>query len=151
MSLDTMETLSPFEPPHMDTVTGLTTVKDYLVSGSKDKNLRLWSMNESVNHIKYTIHAFNDYITTLSSNNYVIVADLHLPIFYSGARDGKVKIGAINKQKMNIVGGITSHTKSVNAICPVDNNRDSIIATASSDKTIRIWQPCNQTVNYLKK
>lgn len=42
--MNTMEILAPFEPPHMDTVTGLAIVKDKMISGSKDKNLRLWDL-----------------------------------------------------------------------------------------------------------
>jgi len=44
MKIQNNETLLPFQPPHMDTVTGLATFGDYLISGSKDKNLRLWSL-----------------------------------------------------------------------------------------------------------
>lgn len=44
MKIQNNETLLAFQPPHMDTVTGLTTIGDYLISGSKDKNLRLWSL-----------------------------------------------------------------------------------------------------------
>jgi hypothetical protein len=32
----------------MDTVTGLAIVGDKMVSGSKDKNLRLWGLDHSV-------------------------------------------------------------------------------------------------------
>ena len=96
----------------MDTVTGLAVVKDYLVSGSKDKNLRLWSLDSQNSNIKYTIHAFNDYIN-------IVQSDLSLPIFFSGARDGQIKVGAINKEKINVIGGIMAHTQSVNSICPL--------------------------------
>ena len=47
----------------MDSVTGLAIVKDKLVSGSKDKNLRLWGLDMSINNAKHTFPAFNDYIT----------------------------------------------------------------------------------------
>jgi len=49
----------------MDTVTGLTICKGYLISGSKDKNLRLWSLDNSIYNLKTTTHAFNDYINTV--------------------------------------------------------------------------------------
>ena len=39
------------------------------------------------------------------------------------------------------MGGVTAHTQSVNAICPYTDSKESIFATGSSDKTIRIWQP----------
>lgn len=64
-----MEILAPFEPPHMDTVTGLAAVGNRLISGSKDKNLRLWDLEHSVGNIKNTAHAFNDHITTMTSTS----------------------------------------------------------------------------------
>jgi hypothetical protein len=47
----------------MDSVAGLAIVKDKLISGSKDKNLRLWSLDNSINNAKHTFPAFNDYVT----------------------------------------------------------------------------------------
>ena len=52
----------------MDTVTGLAVIGNKLVSGSKDKNLRLWNLEHSIGNLKNTTHAFNDYVTTLQSN-----------------------------------------------------------------------------------
>ena len=57
----------------MDTVTGLAILNNRLVSGSKDKNLRLWDINHSVSNLKNTTHAFNDYVTTLQSNQYFLL------------------------------------------------------------------------------
>jgi hypothetical protein len=51
----------------MDSVTGLTIVKNKLISGSKDKNLRLWALDHSINNAKHTLHAFNDYVNTVQS------------------------------------------------------------------------------------
>lgn len=77
----------------MDTVTGLAVVGNKLVSGSKDKNLRLWSLDHSISNLKNTTHAFNDYVTTLQSDN-------SLSIFYSGSKDGQVKVGSIKNEKI---------------------------------------------------
>ena len=68
-------------------------------------------------------------------------------MFYSGARDGQVKIGGVNKDKIDVLGGIMAHTQSVNSICPLDNG---IVATGSSDKTIKIWQPTSETISYIQ-
>ena len=65
--MESMEILAPFEPPHMDTVTGLAIVGDKMVSVSKDKNLRLLGLDHSVGNLKNTAHAFNEYVTTLQS------------------------------------------------------------------------------------
>jgi hypothetical protein len=56
----------------MDTVTGLTIIKDKLVSGSKDKYLRLWGLDHSINNAKHAFPAFNDQITLCESNLYYI-------------------------------------------------------------------------------
>lgn len=72
--MTTMEILSPFEPPHMDTVTGLTIVKDKLISGSKDKNLRLWSLDQLINNAKHSFPAFNDYVTVCESNSFIFIS-----------------------------------------------------------------------------
>ena len=79
----------------MDTVTGLAVVGNKLVSGSKDKNLRLWSLDHSISNLKNTTHAFNDYVTTLQSKNYLILGDNSLSIFYSGSKDGQVKVATV--------------------------------------------------------
>ena len=114
-----MEILAPFEPPHMDTVTGLAAIGNKLVSGSKDKNLRLWNLEHSIGNLKNTTHAFNDYVTTLQSTFPSNTGDNSLPIFYSGSKDGQVKVGSIKNDKIEFVGGILAHTQSVNAISPL--------------------------------
>jgi WD40 repeat protein len=68
MKIPTNEIMTAFQPPHMDTVTGLTTLGGYLISGSKDKNLRLWSMDSEFYNLKSTLPTFNEHITALESN-----------------------------------------------------------------------------------
>jgi hypothetical protein len=41
-----------------------------------------------------------------------------------------------------------AHTQSVNAICPLEDN-GNIIVTASADKTIKLWQPTQETVEVI--
>ena len=65
MEIGSWDVLSPFQPPHLDSVTGLTVVGNRLISGSKDKHLRLWSLDQTVSNNKHTFHAFNDYVTTV--------------------------------------------------------------------------------------
>lgn len=81
----------------MDTVTGLAISKGYLISGSKDKNLRLWSLDNSIYNLKSTVHAFNDYITTVESSIETNLDDNYHPLFYSADRTGQVKVGTVIK------------------------------------------------------
>ena len=80
--MNSMDILSPYEPPHMDSITSLSILNNRLISGSKDKNLKLWSLTEqpSVNsgqnnsRVKnssalHTFPAFNDYITSCETDS----------------------------------------------------------------------------------
>ena len=60
-----------------------------------------------------------------------------------------MKIGAVYKDKIEMVGGIMAHTQSVNSICSLEAS-NGVIATGSADKSVRIWQPTSETVTYLQ-
>lgn len=75
----------------MDTVTSLTVLNNYLISGSKDKNLRLWSLENTSNNIRCTAHTFNDYINAVET-------DKNLQVFYAGSRDGQVKAAIVSNE-----------------------------------------------------
>lgn len=146
-----MEILAPFEPPHMDTVTGLAIVGDKMVSGSKDKNLRLWGLDHSVGNLKNTVHAFNDYVTTVQSQTLDLASheEDNLPLFYAGSKDGQIKVGSVKGDKIDFLGSILAHTQSVNAISLLEDN--NTLVSASADKTIKLWKPTPETVQNIKK
>jgi WD40 repeat protein len=75
MNTANFDILSPFEPVHLDSVTGLAISKGWLISGSKDKHLKLWALDHSVNNCKHTLHVFNDYVSALHS----ILLSIKLP------------------------------------------------------------------------
>lgn len=93
MNTNNFDILSPFEPPHLDSVTGLAVSRGKLVSGSKDKHLRLWALDHSINNSKHTLHVFNDYVNTL-----------HCPtghsLIYAGSKDGQVKVCFTKNEKI---------------------------------------------------
>ena len=102
LNIQTMDPLSPFEPPHMDTVTGVTSVRNHLISGSKDKNLRLWSLESSINNVESTVHAFNDYVTTLSSIHFSIINSRRLqPSYFLCRRKRRSDQNRSSPQKEN--------------------------------------------------
>lgn len=127
----------------MDTVSGLAIVGDKMVSGSKDKNLRLWNLEHTVGNLKNTVHAFNDYVTTVQSpqvENWQNQSQVcPYPIFYAGSKDGQIKIGNTKGDKINFMGNIMGHTQAVNGISLLDDN--STLVSASADKTIKLWKP----------
>lgn len=125
----------------MDTITSLTILNNHLVSGSKDKNLKLWSLDGSVNNLKCTTHAFNDYVNILET-------DKTMPFFYTGCRDGQVKIADIMDEKIKFVGGIIAHTQSISSICSL-KRKPGMFLTASTDKTVKFWNPDQSTYERL--
>jgi WD40 repeat protein len=149
MDMNNMEILAPFQPPHMDIVTGLAVVGDKMISGSKDKNLRLWSLDHSVGSLKNTTHAFNDYVTAVQSQNEENLGEgaQYYPIFYAGSKDGQIKVGSTKDDRIDFLGSILAHTQAVNAISLLEDN--NIIVSASGDKTIKLWKPTPETVTNL--
>lgn len=96
MKIGNFDILSPFEPPHLDSVTGLTISKGRLISGSKDKHLRLWSLDHSINNSKHTLHIFNDYVNTLHSKLIVMKVLPGILLSMLGQKTGMLKF-AIQK------------------------------------------------------
>lgn len=138
MNIDTSEILSPFDPPHMDIVTSLAILNGHLISGSKDKYLKLWSLDNCTN--SSSVHAFNDHINHLT-------ADPSLSIFYAGGREGTLKVGRIEGDKIRLIGGMSAHTQSVNALCTIKENG---LVSGSTDKSVKIWKPTSQTLDHLR-
>ena len=130
----------------MDTVTGLAISKGYLISGSKDKNLRLWSLDNSIYNLKSTVYASNDYINTVEGELLSYSDDHYHPLFYAGDRTGQVKVGTIQKEKIEFVGGF-AHSQSVNSLCSLECSKCT--ATGSADKTIKLWQPTPETFHQI--
>ena len=48
--MDTNASMDPFQPPHYDAVTCLASLNGCVVSGSKDKNLKLWHTSMTQNN-----------------------------------------------------------------------------------------------------
>ncbi len=64
---------------------------------------------------------------------------------YSGSRDGAIKVwGVTDNKKLRCLNAINSHTQAVTSICKVFDENEAIFATASLDKTIKIWKPVSE-------
>ena len=67
INLNTMDKLINFEPPHLDAVTSLAFLKDTLISGSRDNNLKVWGLDSPHQNLKSTTYGHGDWINTLES------------------------------------------------------------------------------------
>lgn len=75
--------MTPLSPPHFDAVTCLTVLNDILVSGSKDKNLRVYNSMHPFEPVNSVMNAHADQINCLENDGQFV---------YSGSRDGIVKV-----------------------------------------------------------
>ena len=75
--------MTPLQPPHFDAVTCLTVLNDILVSGSKDKNLRVYNSVAPFEPVNSVMNAHSDQINCLENDGSFV---------YSGSRDGIVKV-----------------------------------------------------------
>jgi len=146
VNLMNMESLAPFDPPHFDVVTSLAVVKDYLVSGSRDKNLRLWNLDSCIQNLKNTSYAHQDWVNVIETN-------LSRSLLYSGSRDGTIKVWGVTNSKLRCLSDINGHSSSVNSICKLYDEHENMFATASADRTIKLWKPTsdeylNSSKNY---
>jgi len=137
VNLTNMQSLAPFEPMHQDNITSLAILNDNLVSTSKDSTLRLWDLNHYILNLKNTWTSPRDYINSLESN---ITQDM----LYSGSKGGVIKIWNVDDGKFNCTGTIIGHTQSINSICKLYDDHETMFATASSDRNIKIWKPVEE-------
>lgn len=116
---------------------------DYVISGSKDKNIKLWSVDSAVKNLKSTSYAHNDYVN-------VLAAGTTQPLFYSGSRNGQVKVGTVSKERLEFLGNIDCHTQSVTGLCLIEDSNSTVFATGSADRTIKLWRPTHETQDMLQ-
>jgi hypothetical protein len=107
MNIDTKETLNPLEPPHFDAVSTLTVINDtHLVSGSRDKSVKIWKDNE----LKASTYISSDWV------NLAVQSSLSKRDFYVASKDGLVKACKFQDNKISIMGSIQSGPLSVNGM-----------------------------------
>ena len=135
LNVRTFETLPPFEPPHFDVVTSLAIVKDTLISGSRDKNLRGWDKQLFTNKQSMDVmSAHSEWINALET-------DHDNREMYSASKDGIVKVWKIKQKQLKCVASLaTPSTASINTICKIDRQFGKMFACGSTDKQLRIWK-----------
>ncbi|KAL4435321.1 hypothetical protein ABPG74_022804 [Tetrahymena malaccensis] len=139
INMETNQSIDPFKPPHYDAVTSLAILNGYLVSGSKDHNLKLWNTNPSNINFKQQTHYSNEQVICLESNK-----DNNL--LYVGQKDGKIKVVTTQNNKFKDISDINNGLQSVNCITKIQNaSADNVFACGSADKVIKIWKPTSES------
>ncbi|KAL4483969.1 hypothetical protein ABPG72_013975 [Tetrahymena utriculariae] len=139
INMETNLSIDPFKPPHYDAVTSLAILNGYLVSGSKDHNLKLWNINPSNISFKQQTHYSNEQVICLESNK-----DNNL--LYVGQKDGKIKVVTTQNNKFRDISDINNGLQSVNCITKIQStSTDNVFACGSADKIIKIWKPTSES------
>ncbi len=151
---DTRSNATWFLSGHTDVVLSLAVSADgkYIVSGSKDNTVRLWCTRTLRCLQTGEGHAESVGAVCLPTKpSSVSGAPLHAPSWIvSGAKDLTLKVWSAAASGTSLSGKATvkAHTKDINGIACAPN--DKLVATASQDKSIKLWQvPSLQQVGTL--
>jgi len=134
LKLSNMEPHVPFEPSHEDPITSLSILNDQLVSSSKDRTMKLWDLNHYILNMRHSWVAPKDYINATESN-------ISQDALYTGSKGGLIRVCNIEDGKINCIDTIKGHTQSINSICKLYDEHETMFATASADRYIKVWKP----------
>eukprot|EP00730_Choanoeca_flexa_P018333 TRINITY_DN8907_c0_g1_i2.p1 TRINITY_DN8907_c0_g1~~TRINITY_DN8907_c0_g1_i2.p1 ORF type:complete len:676 (+),score=143.77 TRINITY_DN8907_c0_g1_i2:223-2250(+) len=121
---------------HVDWINAVALCEDigFLVTASSDSTLKVWTLNKGL--LAATLNKHEDYVKAVR----------YSPVtkrFVSGGLDGKVVIWDISS--MTEVTNTAIDTK-VPSIYSIDINQEgTLIASGSSDKIVRLWDPRSRT------
>lgn len=131
MRICDLEVMKSFENSHYDTVTCLGLYENLMISGSRDKNLRIWDYESGI-EIKSIINAHTDWVNCIETDSFGRV-------FYTGGKEGKIKVWQGTGNDINLSGEVSGHSGSVNCLCSVPAERKTLVSV-SADKSFRVWK-----------
>ncbi|CAD7080095.1 unnamed protein product [Hermetia illucens] len=125
---------------HTDIVLALASHKNFLLSSGKDNSIRIWEVNSGNFSVKCVARGMKH----TSSVGSVAFGKLSHTICASVSQDTCLKVWSVPKNfdgddilSFNCVATQVAHEKDVN--CVTISPNDKIIATASQDKTAKLW------------
>ncbi|XP_049532813.1 transducin beta-like protein 3 [Anopheles darlingi] len=136
---------------HTDIVLSLSANQRYLVSSSKDNSIRLWQFDEE----QFTIKCLAVGLKHTSAVGSVAISGSSAPFCASVSQDRCLKTWKIPKrfeqgtdteELPRIQCNLTqlAHEKDINCVCIAPNDR--LLATASQDKTAKLWDVSDLSV-----
>ena len=109
-----------FQLPHSSPITSIATTKDYIISGSGDRTIKIWNYDGKCIH---TLSGHSDYVASIATTKDYII---------SGSDDKTIKIWNYDGKCVHTLEG---HSDYINSIA---TTKDHIIS-GSYDKTIKVW------------
>ena len=76
MNIDTGLNIYPYVQKHTDHITALTSLNDYIVSGCKDKTVKLWNANSFIENCTDSFNTENSVIMSLEGLFYFYLCHL---------------------------------------------------------------------------
>jgi U3 small nucleolar RNA-associated protein 13 len=141
---------------HSDLIVALDVYENFIVSGAKDNTLRLWRV-EFEERLRVTCLAvFEGHTMNLTSlcidpkkGNYVVSASLDKTI-----KKWNLHQHFENKETVTVneaIGSQIAHEKVINVVRVSPGESNKVVASASHDRTIKIWKASNlEEVSVLK-
>ncbi len=114
----------------------------YLASSSKDSTIRIWKLDQtkSNDYTSECIHVCKGHTQDVGS---ICFSKMNLSFLVSGSVDTTLKTWKLEKLnndytiKVNVAFTVKAHEKDINSVTVSPN--DKLIASGSSDKTIKLW------------
>lgn len=134
---------------HTDLIISLSVYNDkkypnvtYLASSSKDSTIRIWKLAQTdvTDYTANCIHVCKGHTQDVGS---ICFSKMNLSFLVSGSVDTTLKSWKIEKDndddsiKVNVAFTVKAHEKDINSVTVSPN--DKLIASGSSDKTIKLW------------
>lgn len=132
---------------HTDIVLSLSSLRNYLLSSSKDNTLRLWELNPS----NFTITCIGIGTKHTKAVGSVAFGKISHTTFASVSQDTCLKLWNVPKvieegtvANLNCIATQIAHKDDINCVAISPNEK--LIATASQDKTAKLWSANNLTL-----
>ena len=104
--VNAMQSMTPLDPPHYDTISGFSWMAGNLVSASKDRVLKLWEVGKKDKKptlINQVFNASKDYIKVVRENH-------DETLMFTADDAGEIKFWELNDLKLECIGGVTPST-----------------------------------------
>ena len=128
---------------HSDIVMCLASKKNLLVTGSKDNTVRLWCVENLA--LVTCLGVGHTHISAVMS---VTISNKSLNFVCSVGQDNSLKFWSVLKDELECLYTSICHENLPNSVTVSPN--DEIIATASRDKTVKLWSPKLELLSILR-